>query len=41
MAAHDPLAGPLAIDLAARGVLPMADLPTELRPSAGHAEASP
>jgi DNA-binding transcriptional regulator YdaS (Cro superfamily) len=41
MAAHDPLAGPLAVDLAARGVLPTADLPTELRPSVGHADASP
>lgn len=40
MSARDPVAGPLAVDLAARGVLPVADLPVELRASAQHARAS-
>jgi len=40
MSAHDPVAGPLAVDLATRGVLPVADLPLELRTSAQHARAS-
>jgi hypothetical protein len=31
MTPNDPLAGPLAVDLASRGVLPVADLPLELR----------
>jgi hypothetical protein len=33
MALHDPLVGPLAVDLATRGVLPTADLPADLRAS--------
>lgn len=37
---RDPVAAPLAVDLAARGVLPVADLPAELRASAQHARAS-
>jgi hypothetical protein len=40
MSGRDPVAGPLAVDLAARGVLPVADLPAELRASAQHARAS-
>jgi len=40
MAARDPLAGPLAIDLAARGVLPVADLPAELRAAVVRAHAA-
>jgi hypothetical protein len=40
MAAHDPLAGPLAVDLAARGILPVADLPPDLRASVQRARAS-
>lgn len=40
MSPHDPVAGPLAVDLAARGVLPVADLPVELRASAQHARAA-
>ena len=40
MAARDPLAGPLAVDLAARGVLPVADLPAELRAAVARARAS-
>ena len=40
MAARDPLAGPLAVDLAARGVLPVADLPADLRPAVLRAHAS-
>jgi hypothetical protein len=40
MAARDPLAGPLAVDLAARGVLPVADLPADLRASLQRARAS-
>ena len=40
MAAHDPLAGPLAVDLASRGVLPIADLPADLRASLQRARAS-
>ena len=39
MAARDPLAGPLAVDLAARGVLPVTDLPVELRASVQRARA--
>lgn len=31
MAPHDPVAGPLAVDLAARGVIPETSLPLELR----------
>lgn len=31
LAAHDPLTGPLAVDLAARGVIPDSSLPLELR----------
>ena len=38
MAARDPLGGPLARDLAARGVLPMSDLATEPSPSARASE---
>jgi hypothetical protein len=41
MAPHDPLAGPLAVDLAARGILPVADLPADLRASAQRAHARP
>lgn len=40
MAPHDPLAGPLAVDLASRGVLPIADLPADLRASVQRARAS-
>ena len=40
MAAHDPLAGPLAVDLAERGVLPITELPAELRASAHRAHAA-
>lgn len=40
MAARDPLAGPLAVDLASRGVLPIADLPAELRTAAQRAHAT-
>ena len=40
MSARDPVAGPLAVDLAARGVLPVTDLPPELRASAQHARAA-
>ena len=40
MSSRDPVAGPLAVDLAARGVLPVADLPAELRASVQHARAS-
>jgi hypothetical protein len=40
MAARDPLGGPLAKDLADRGVLPVTDLPAELRASAPRARAS-
>lgn len=40
MSSRDPVAGPLAVDLAARGVLPVTDLPPELRASAQHARAS-
>ncbi len=40
MTARDPLAGPLAVDLAARGVLPVSDLPVELRASVQRAHAS-
>ena len=40
MAAHDPLAGPLAVDLATRGVLPLDSLPADLRASAQRARAS-
>jgi tetratricopeptide (TPR) repeat protein len=39
MAPHDPLGGPLAAELAARGVLPASDLPADLRASAQHAHA--
>jgi hypothetical protein len=40
MSSRDPVAGPLAVDLAARGVLPVSDLPPDLRASAQHARAS-
>jgi hypothetical protein len=40
MAAHDPLAGPLAVDLATRGVLPVDSLPVDLRASVQRARAS-
>jgi hypothetical protein len=40
MSGRDPVAGPLAVDLAARGVLPVTDLPPELRASAQHARAA-
>jgi hypothetical protein len=40
MAAHDPLAGPLAVDLAARGVLSVDSLPADLRASVQRARAS-
>jgi hypothetical protein len=40
MAARDPLGGPLAKDLAERGVLPVTDLPAELRTAAPRARAS-
>lgn len=40
MTARDPLGGPLARDLAARGVLPMADLATEARAPSARARAS-
>ncbi len=40
MPSRDPVAGPLAVDLAARGVLPVTDLPAELRASAQHARAA-
>jgi tetratricopeptide (TPR) repeat protein len=40
MSGRDPVAGPLAVDLAARGVLPVTDLPPELRLSAQHARAA-
>lgn len=36
----DPLAGPLAVDLASRGVLPAAELPAELRSAAQRARAT-
>ena len=39
MPARDPLGGPLAVDLATRGVLPVIDLPAELRASAQRARA--
>ena len=40
MASGDPLGGPLARDLAARGVLPMTDLPAELRGTAKSVRAT-
>lgn len=40
MAVRDPLGGPLAKDLADRGILPVADLPAELRASSPRARAS-
>ena len=40
MAPRDPLAGPLAVDLAARGVLPIESLPAELRASVQRAHAA-
>jgi hypothetical protein len=40
MPSRDPVAGPLAVDLAARGVLPVTDLPADLRASAQHARAT-
>jgi tetratricopeptide (TPR) repeat protein len=40
MSSRDPVAGPLAVDLAARGVLPVTDLPEGLRASAQHARAA-
>lgn len=40
MAAHDPLAGALAVDLATRGVLPVDRLPADLRASFQRARAS-
>lgn len=40
MAAHDPLGGPLAVDLATRGVLPVDSLPADLRASFQRARAS-
>lgn len=40
MAPRDPLTGPLAVDLATRGVLPIAALPAELRASVQRARAS-
>jgi len=39
MVSRDPLGGPLAKDLAERGVLPMADLPVELRAASPRARA--
>lgn len=40
MSSRDPVAGPLAVDLAVRGVLPVTDLPAELRASAQRARAA-
>lgn len=40
MVGRDPLGGPLAKDLAERGVLPVTDLPAELRASSPRARAS-
>ncbi|MDB4934866.1 MAG: Tetratricopeptide 2 repeat protein [Labilithrix sp.] len=40
MPPRDPLAGPLALDLASRGVLPVADLPADLRASVQRAHAA-
>lgn len=40
MAPHDPLAGPLAVDLASRGVLPLERLPPALRASFKRANAA-
>lgn len=40
MAPHDPIGGPLAVDLATRGVLGVAELPPELRASFQRAHAS-
>jgi hypothetical protein len=40
MAAHDPLGGPLAVDLATRGILPIVEVPPELRASVQRARAA-